>query len=254
MDLVDSHCHLDVAAFDADRDRVIATARAAGVTRIVVPAIHARGWRGLLDLCGAQPGLYAALGLHPIYLKEHLDRHVRDLERKLADSRPVAIGEIGLDFFIKDLDRGRQRTLFEAQLSLAAVAGLPVLIHARKSHDQVIAALRRIRVPGGIVHAFNGSLQQAGKYMDLGFKLGFGGMLTFERSNRLRTLARDLPLDAVVLETDAPDMTVAAHRGERNSPAYLPDVLAALAQVRDQDPAEVGTKTTANVVDLLALD
>ncbi len=254
MQLIDTHCHLDVAAFDRDRDQVIAAAHAGGVTRIVVPAIHAAGWSGLLRLCASQPGLYPALGLHPVYLDTHRDGHIRDLERLVSEASPVAIGEIGLDFFLRGLDRERQSVLFEAQLSVAAAAGLPVLIHARKSHDQVLSALERTTVVGGIAHAFNGSLQQANRYIELGFLLGFGGMLTFERSNRLRTLARDLPLEAIVLETDAPDMTVAAHRGARNSPAYLPDVLAALSGLRGEAPEEVAAVTTANASELLGLD
>lgn len=251
--MIDTHCHLDLKEFDRDRREVIAAARAAGVSAMVIPAIHAEGWQGLLDLCDSHPDLYPALGLHPVYLERHRDVDLQTLERLLAQSRPVALGEIGLDFFLRDLNHDRQQALFEAQLRVAAVVCLPVLIHARKSHDQVLSALKRIRVPGGIVHAFSGSLQQAYKYIDLGFKLGFGGMLTFERSSKIRALARNLPLEAIVLETDAPDMTVAAHRGERNSPAYLPDVLASLAEVRGEDPAALEDQTSRNARDLLGL-
>jgi TatD DNase family protein len=254
MELIDTHCHLDVAEFDADRHRVLSAARAAGVGAIVVPAIQAAGWSGLIRLCAGESGLYPALGLHPVYLTAHLDEHLEDLVRLIEVSHPVAVGEIGLDFFLRGLDRERQMALFEAQLGVAASTGLPVLIHARKSHDQVLTALGRNRVVGGIVHAFNGSRQQAFKYLDLGFRLGFGGMITFARSTRLRALARELPLDALVLETDAPDLTVASHRGERNSPEYLPEVLAALAQVRGDDPDVVAEGTTRNARDLLGLE
>ncbi len=253
MELIDTHCHLDVEDFDPDRDVVMARARAAGVSAIVVPAIHAAGWPGLLALCAGAPDLYPALGLHPIYLPQHRDKDLAALERAIADVRPLAVGEIGLDYFVRELDRERQQRLFEAQLSVAAAARLPVLLHVRKAHDQALTVLQRIPVSGGIAHAFSGSLQQAQRYIDLGFKLGFGGMLTFERSRKLRTLARDLPLEAIVLETDAPDLTVAAHRGERNSPEYLPDVLAALAEVRQEDPAVVAAQTTRNARDLLGL-
>lgn len=253
MDLVDTHCHIDVAAFDRDRGEVIAAARKAGVGAMLVPGIQAAGWEALLALCSAATDLYPALGLHPVFLERHCDAHLADLERLIDEARPLAVGEIGLDFYLRDLDRERQLALFEAQLELAAEENLPVIIHARKSHDQVLASLKRARVPGGIAHAFNGSRQQAEKYMDLGFKLGFGGMLTFERSTKLRALARDLPLEAIVLETDAPDMTVAAHRGERNSPEYLLDVLAALADVRGEDPELVAAQTTRNARELLGL-
>lgn len=253
LPLIDTHCHLDVEEFDPDRAQVLAAARAAGLVGIVIPAIHAAGWPRLLRLCAAAADLYPALGLHPVYLAQHRPEHIADLERALADSRPLAVGEIGLDFCQEGLDPARQQALFEAQLVLARSAGLPVLLHARKAHDQVLATLKRLRVRGGIAHAFNGSLQQAGKYLDLGFCLGFGGMLTFERSLRLRPLARALPIEAIVLETDAPDLTVATHRGSRNSPAYLPEVLSALAEVRDADPAELAAQTTRNARGVLGL-
>ncbi len=257
MELIDTHCHLDVAEFDADREQVIAQCRAAGVAHIVVPAVDAAGWDGLLTLCHRHregtPQLYPALGLHPIYSDRHRDADLAALARRLADNRPLAVGEIGLDFYIDGADRARQLTLFEAQLDLAREAGLPVLLHVRKAHDQVLACLRRARVPGGIAHAFNGSLQQAQQYLDLGFKLGFGGMLTYPRSRKLREMARTLPAEAIVLETDAPDMTVASHHGERNSPAYLPECLAALAELREQTPARLAAQTTANARAVLGL-
>lgn len=254
MDLIDTHCHLDVAAFDADRPQVLQQCRAAGIRRIVVPAIAAAGWEGLLDLCRSEPGLYPALGLHPVFLNQHTDKDLADLPARLDAGRPVAVGEIGLDFYLPGLDRDRQLALFEAQLEMARDAGLPVLLHVRKAHDQVLAALKRIRVPGGIAHAFNGSLQQARHYLELGFRLGFGGTLTYEDSHRIHALARDLPETALVLETDAPDMVVAGHRGERNSPAYLVDIVAALARVREQPVEELADITTRNACEVLNLE
>lgn len=246
VELFDTHCHLDVTEFDQDRDEVLRRCRAHGVARILVPAVDAAGWDALLALCQRESGLYPALGMHPIYTARHRDEHLAALSERVAAARPVAIGEIGLDFYIKDPDRVRQQELFEAQLGVARDAGLPVVLHVRKAHDQVLATLRRIRVRGGIAHAFNGSLQQAQQYVDLGFKLGFGGMLTYERSNKLRRLARELPLHAIVLETDAPDMPPARHQHQRNSPEYLPECLAALAEVRGEDPTTVAAQTTRN--------
>jgi len=254
LELIDTHCHLDVAEFDADRDQVLARSRARGVRRLVIPAVDAAHWRSLLDLCRREPGLYPALGLHPVYLEQHRREDIQALETALAEQRPVAVGEIGLDYFVDGLDRERQQRLFEAQLAAARTAGLPVILHVRKAHDQVLAALRRIRVAGGIAHAFNGSPQQAQQYLGMGFRLGFGGTLTYERSSKIRALAARLPLEAIVLETDAPDMAVAAHRGERNSPEYLPDCLQALAEVRDQDPALLAEQTTRNACAVLGLD
>lgn len=254
MELIDTHCHLDVAEFDPDRSAVLARARANGVAAIVVPGVLAPGWDYLLRFCGGEPDLYPALGLHPVYLEQHQQTDLAALERLLAGQRPVAVGEIGLDYFVTGLDRQRQQALFEAQLAMAQAANLPVILHVRKAHDPVLMTLRRIRVPGGIAHAYNGSLQQAQQYIDLGFKLGFGGMLTYERSRRLRELARRLPAEAIVLETDAPDLTVARHRGSRNSPEYLPDCLAALAEARGESLEALACQTSANARDALGLD
>jgi len=254
MELFDTHCHLDVSEFDADRDAVLARSRAAGVSRLVVPAIDAAGWPGLLGLCRREAGLYPALGMHPIYSERHRDAHIDALRALIERERPVAIGEIGLDFFIPNADRPRQQAIFEAQLALAEASRLPVLLHVRKAHDQVLQTLKRFRLAGGIAHAFNGSLPQAEQYLALGFKFGFGGMLTYEHSSKIRRLARQLPLEAIVLETDAPDMATAAHHGERNSPEYLPEVVHSLAEVRGMALEEVAATTTATACALFGLD
>ncbi len=253
MQLFDTHCHLDVAEFDADRDAVIARARQLGVQDFLIPGIHVDEWPQLLDLCRRQAGCHPALGLHPIYLARHTDAHLDLLDAAIAVHRPVAVGEIGLDFALRDLDRDRQLVLFSAQLALAQRHGLPVVMHCRKAHDQLLRCLRDMPVAGGICHAFNGSIQQAEQFIELGFKLGFGGMLTFERSTKLRRLAGTLPLDAIVLETDAPDLTVASHQYQRNSPEYLPEVLHTLAALRDMDAAELAHITTANARTALRL-
>ncbi len=254
MEIFDTHCHLDVEEFDADRAEVLAEARANHVIGIAVPAIHRGNWDRVRALCNSEPGLYPAVGLHPIYIGRHQPGHLEDLERLIAASRPTAIGEIGLDYYVADLDRERQQLFFERQLAIARDAGLPVLLHVRKAHDQVLATLRRIRVRGGIAHAYNGSLPQALQYIDLGFRLGFGGTLTYERSRHIRALARELPCEAIVLETDAPDMVVSQHRGERNSPAYLHHCLAALAEARGEDMELLSTVTTRNARAVLGLD
>jgi TatD DNase family protein len=246
MELIDSHCHLDLPVFDSDRDQILQRCHAAGVNTLVIPGISAGGWPRLLTVCGQYPGLFPALGLHPMFMAEHSPADLKQLHEGLADTSPVAIGEIGLDFHSPDADRDAQTRLLAAQLELALEFQLPVLLHVRKAHDQVLALLRRYRPLGGIAHAFSGSLQQARQYIDLGFCLGFGGMLTFERSRKLRALARELPLTSLVLETDAPDMTVSAHRGGRNSPEYLPDVLASMAVARGMEPGAVAAATRAN--------
>ena len=254
MEIMDSHCHLDVADFDADRQTVLADCRAQGVSRIVVPGIVASGWDNLLQVCRQHKGLYPALGLHPVYLDEHGADDLKMLQQRLVDAPDVvAVGEIGLDFFLPDLDRQRQIELFEAQLTIANTAELPVILHVRKAHDQVISILKRFRPKGGIVHAFNGSLEQAQQYIGLGFKLGFGGMITYERSKKLRSLAKQLPLESLVLETDAPDMSGQPCRGKRNSPQYLPQYLAALAELRGEPAEHVAAVTTQNAMTVLAI-
>jgi len=266
MGLFDTHCHLDVADFDPDRDELLARTRTAGVSSIVVPGIDAARWDGLLQLCNSEEGLYPALGLHPMFYNQHsLMADIEQLERYLAESRPVAIGEIGLDFYhVKrrtnavgagigrsGADRGGrggqlQYEIFEKQLAIARDAGLPVILHVRKAHEEVLRRLKEIPVVGGTAHAFNGSLELARRYIDLGFKLGFGGMVTYERSTRLRELVKKLPLESIVLETDAPDMSPSAHHGERNSPEYLPQIAQVIANIREISIDEVARITTNN--------
>jgi TatD DNase family protein len=254
MQLIDTHCHLDVEAFSHDREAVIQHCHDMGIDGIVVPAIARTGWEALLTICRQHKGLYAALGLHPVYLNRHTETDLADLEVYISQERPLAVGEIGLDYFIRELDRNKQQALFEQQLHIARDAGLPVILHVRKAHDKVLHTLKRIRVSGGIAHAFNGSLQQAEQYLELGFKLGFGGTLTYDNARKIHTLASALPLEAIVLETDAPDMVVAAHHGERNSPEYLPDCLHALASLRDEDAETIAQVTTHNARSVLRLN
>jgi len=254
MDLIDSHCHIDVADFDADRSEVLARCHAAGIQRLIVPAIDVAGWDKLLLLCEQQQGLYPALGLHPVFLEQHQDGDVEKLETKLATTEVVAVGEIGLDFYITDLDRQRQKQLFEAQLAIASNLGLPAILHVRKAHDEVLQLLKRFKLKGGVAHAFNGSLQQAQQYIELGFKLGFGGTMTYKGSHKVHQLAKELPIDAIVLETDAPDMVVSSHRGERNSPEYLIDSLQALSKLRDEDMNVLAQQTTENTCAVFGLE
>ncbi len=253
MDLFDTHCHLDLPAFEGDRAAVLDRARRAGVREFLVPGVERKGWERLLALCRDERGLYPALGLHPVFTGRHDSRDLKALERYLAAGEVVAVGEIGLDYQVADADRPAQRALLDAQLAIAREAALPVVLHVRKAHEDALAALKRSPVPGGFAHAFNGSLEQARRYRDMGFALGFGGMLTYERSTRLRRLARELPLDALVLETDAPDLTVASHRGERNSPEYLAEICLALAGIRGEAPETVAAATRARARAVLGL-
>lgn len=250
---VDSHSHLDVDAFDADRADVLARAAAVGVMRHVVPAIDAAHWTRLRAVCAAHPGLFPAYGLHPVFLDAHDDRDVGQLREWLARERPVAVGECGLDFFVDGIDRERQQLLFDAQLRLAREFELPVIVHARRAVDAVIAAVRRIGGLQGVVHSFGGSLQQAEILAKLGFLVGLGGPVTYERANRLRRLATDVPLEWLLLETDAPDQPDCHHRGERNEGMNLPFVAHTLASLRGERVERIAEVTTANAERLFRL-
>jgi TatD DNase family protein len=253
MQLFDTHCHIDVGEFDADRSEVLADARAAGVRDLLVPGVERATWPALIDLCKQDAHLHLALGMHPVYIAHHRPEDSQALAEAVERTRPVAIGEIGLDWFVEDLDRAEQQRVLEDQLEIAQAAQLPVSLHVRKAHDVMLNTLKRYRLNGGFCHAFNGSLQQADRYLEMGFCLGFGGMLTFERSKHLRRLATELELDAIVLETDAPDMSVASHQYQRNSPAYLPEVLDTLARLRELSADVVAAATTANARRVLRL-
>ena len=244
--LIDSHCHLDAAEFDADRATVIQRAQAAGVGMQVVPATHAEAWPGLREVCADAPGLYPAYGLHPVFLEQHTLAHLDALAGWIARELPVAVGECGLDYFIDALDRDAQQYYFEAQLELARDHDLPVIVHARRAVDATIAAIRRVGKLRGVVHSFPGSLEQARQLRELGFMIGLGGPITYERARRLRRLVAEMPLDQLLLETDAPDQPDADNRGGRNEPALLVRVLDVVANLRGQDREEIAAATTAN--------
>ena len=251
MQLIDTHTHLDFPDFDADRTRLLARSRALGVERMVVLGVDQRHWQRVWDLVQTDSHLYAAFGLHPVYLNEHRPEHLTELRAWLTrldgHAQLCAVGEIGLDYFLPQLDRDAQQRLFEGQLQLAADFNLPALLHVRRSHAQVIATLKRFKLKrGGIIHAFAGSREEAREYIKLGFKLGVGGAATWPQALRLRKVLTDLPLDALVLETDAPDMAPAMFPHQRNSPQHLPNICQALAEVLNISPEQLADTTTAN--------
>ncbi len=246
MPLVDSHCHLDAAEFDHDRAAVIERARAAGVTRQIVPAVDTAGWPKLRNVCADDPGLFPAYGLHPVYLESHRPEHLDALRDWIEREHPVAIGECGLDFHLEELDIPTQQLYFDGQLALAGEYGRPLIVHARRALDAVIAAIKRAGHVRGVVHSFSGSVEQARQLWQLDFLVGLGGPVTFERANRLRKLAATMPIEYLLLETDAPDQPDAQHRGQRNEPARIVNVLQAIAELRGQDPIDIAAATTAN--------
>ncbi len=252
-ELIDSHSHIDDARFDADRGQVLARARQAGVRTQIVPAITAASWPGLKQVCHEHTGLYPAYGLHPIFIAEHGPGDLERLPQWLQRERPVAVGECGLDFWIDAPQPERQREIFLGQLRLAREFDLPVIVHARKALDEVIANLRRIGGLRGVLHSFSGSLQQAQQLWRLGFHLGIGGPVTYPRAQRLRRIVAQMPIEHLLLETDSPDQPLSGHQGRRNEPARLPQVLAVVAQLRGQSPAALAAATSANARQLFKL-
>ena len=241
--LIDTHCHLDAAEFDADREAVHAAARAAGVETIVVPAVEVSAFARTRETVSRYPGCVAAYGIHPLYVMQAADDDLAALRQWLLAERPVAVGEIGLDLYVADIDPARQVHFFVEQLRLARDFDLPVLLHVRRAVDVVLKQLRRFKVRSGIAHAFNGSRQQADEFIKLGFALGFGGAMTYDGSTRIRELARHLPLEAIVLETDAPDIPPAWLNGGRNTPGELPEIARVLAGLRGVSPDEIARVT-----------
>jgi TatD DNase family protein len=252
-DLIDTHAHLDDSSFDADRGAMFERAAQAGVRRWIVPAIDRGNWEAIERLCASREGVYPAYGLHPMFLSSHRDEHLDELPAWLEQKRPVAVGEIGLDFYVEGLDLDRQRAIFERQLHIAKEHDLPVIVHARRAFEETIHTLRRIGGLRGVVHSFSGSEEQARQLFDLGFHLGIGGPVTYDRAHRIQRVVAAMPLEYLLLETDAPDQPCMHHRGERNEPAYMVDVLDTIARVRDTAPAQIASATTLNAEKLFTL-
>lgn len=246
LELTDSHAHVDDITFDGDRDTMFERAGRAGVRHIIVPAVDKASWARIADLCVKHPQAHPAYGMHPMFLDQHRREHLDELRRQLDSHRAVAVGEIGLDFFVEGLDPSAQREYFLGQLRIARDFDLPVIIHARRAVDEVTSTVKRIGGLRGVVHSFSGSQQQAEKLWELGFHLGIGGPVTYERAQRLRHIVATMPVERLLLETDAPDQPGACHRGERNEPANIVEVLEVIARLRGEDAANIAHATTRN--------
>ena len=253
MKLIDSHCHIDFDQFLPDRSEVLRRCLALNIDKIIVPGVIAKTWDHLLEVCQQSELLFPALGLHPMFMPHHRDNDPDLLIEYIDAYRPIAVGEIGLDFYVSSHDKLIQIALFEKQLKVAATFNLPIILHVRKAHDQVILLLRKYSIKGGIVHCFNGSEQQAKDYIKLGVLLGVGGAVSYNRATRLRNMFAKLPLSALVLETDAPDMPLQDHKGERNSPEFIPHILDILVALRPETASAIAQATTANVRALLSI-
>jgi TatD DNase family protein len=250
LELTDSHAHIDDVSFATDRQAMLQRASDAGVRHIVVPAIDQASWARIAALCASHEPAHPAYGLHPIYLDQHQPAHLDALVTQLQTHQAAAVGEIGLDFFLPELDPQRQREYFQRQLHIARDFDLPVIVHARRAMDEVTSTMKRLGGLRGVVHSFSGSLQQAQRLWDMGFHIGIGGPVTYERAQRLRSIVASMPLERLLLETDAPDQPGACHRGQRNEPAHLEEVLHVIAQLRGESEASVAAATTRNAKNL----
>lgn len=252
---VDSHCHIDFAIFDHDRNALLARAYDQGVKQLLIPGVEPEQWQRASQM-SAEHGLFYSVGLHPWWIAnnpEFLHDSLRVMRTHLLQPRCVAVGECGLDAFI-DIPLALQIEYLNVQLALASELKLPVVIHCRKAHNELILQLKKHHLVGGVIHGFSGSYQLAQTYWALGFYLGVGGAITYARANKTREAIRQMPIESLVLETDAPDMPLSGRQGQRNSPEYIPEIANILAEIRNESLGFVAAQTTANAQKLFKLD
>lgn len=252
---IDTHTHLDFSDFDHDREAVLTDCERLGVRRLLLMGVTVDNWDRIWDLASGDERLYAAFGLHPVFLEQHRPEHLEQLRERLTrhldHPKCCAVGEFGLDYFIPDADREAQQQLFEAQLALAADFALPVLLHVRRAHAPTIATLKRYRLArGGIIHAFSGSMEEAREYIRLGFRLGLGGAATWPQARRMHRVIAQLPGTSLVLETDSPDMAPAFTPHQRNTPQNLPRICSELAALRGETPEQLARQCLHNTCEL----
>lgn len=251
--LIDSHVHSDDSRLSDDFPAVMARARAAGVIGQVIPAVTREHWPRIKEYVAEHKDLYACYGLHPCFMSQHQAEDLQTLPLWLGKERPVAVGECGLDYSLADVNKSEQQTFFGAQLAMAREFRLPIVVHAHRAVEDVIRLIKASGHNRGMVHSFNGSLQQAHRLIDLGFMMSFGGAATYERATKLRAVFEALPLDSILLETDAPDQPDATHAKQRNEPAYLFDVWEALSELRIETANKVAKTTTTNAKRLFGI-
>lgn len=251
--LIDSHCHLDFKTFDNDRNRVVERAHQQGIKHIIIPGVERRTWAQIRSLSEHSARIHACYGLHPYLAAKHSDQDIERLKQWLMDNTCVAIGECGLDYRKDQAGRDLQMKFFRAQLDIAQTCGKPVVIHSVRATTDVISAIKDHPGLRGMVHSYSGSYEQAIQLLDLGFYLSLGGAITYTNASKLRTTASKIPLDSILLETDAPDQADASHHGERNEPAYLVNVLKCLGELRKESIEEIAAQTTRNAQALFGI-
>ncbi len=266
IELIDTHIHLDDDRFDEDRDQVISRAIANGVCTMIVPATTRERWEKIQAVCDQYPGVMPTCGLHPLFMEKHTEADLAELEEQADSDHCIAIGECGLDRHCLKQQHGStndlkadtealffaQQFYFESQLSIAAKFDLPVIVHARLAVEDVILSIKKSPATTGVVHSFNGSKEQAGRLIDLGYRLSFGGAATHPRAKKIRQLIKTLPADSILIETDAPDQTGHANHNQRNEPAYLVEVLQTVADLRNNDVKSMACQLNENALALFS--
>ncbi len=251
--MIDSHCHLDFAAFDADRNQVIERSRQIGIDKIIIPGVAAYTFPRVKNTCNEYNECLAAYGLHPYFIDDHNEQDLITLDHWLETENAVGVGECGLDFYLKELDKEKQLEYFYAQLELAVKHRLPVIIHSRKATEQIIKALRKYPSLSGMIHSYSGSLEQANQLIDMGFYLSFGGAITYERATKLRNMVQQLPLESLLIETDSPDQPGSLHNKQRNEPGFITETLTTLSELKSLPIEIIATQTTKNTKTLFNL-
>ncbi len=251
--LIDSHVHLDDQRFDVDRDQVVKRAEQSGVITMIVPAVTATTWSKTKKITDKYPNVFPAYGLHPYFIDQHEAEHLEQLHNWIETEKAIAVGECGLDYFLPELDQTKQRLFFERQLTIAKKFDLPIIIHARSAVEDVINLLKKSGHNKGMIHSYNGSLQQAKKLIDLGYLLSFGGAVTYPRAKKLRALIGQLPLDSLLLETDAPDQAGANFNQQRNEPSFIIEILDTFTELRSENRKVIAEQTTQNCQKLFNL-
>lgn len=253
MHLIDSHCHLDDDRLDSNRLEVINAAREVGVEHFIVPATTQQRWPLLRKLQQTHSDIHIAYGYHPMFMQQHTQTNMEQLESIITEHGAIAVGECGLDFFHSKCDENEQKSLFEQQLNVAQNLSIPIIVHSRKSLDIVISMLRKKQLVGGVLHSFSGSLQQAKQLNDLGFKLGIAATVCFDRAKKLQTIVKEIALDNIVLESDAPDQTGPDFKGQLNQPAFMHKQLYKVAELKKLNVDEVAKQTSLNVMHLFQI-
>ncbi len=251
--LIDSHTHFDDPRFDSDRDKVYLRAKRAGIIAMIVPAVSAASWPKIKEHAENYNSIFPAYGLHPYFITQHKPEHLDLLKDWIIREHPLAVGECGLDYFLPELDREKQKNFFRAQLEIAKEFDLPIILHARNAVEEAILLIKETGHHKGMVHSYNGSLQQAKQLINLGYYLSFGGAATYAQAIKLRTLIRELPIDRLLIETDAPDQPGADHKGQRNEPGNILEVLDTFTELRSETKKVIAEQTTTNAINLFNL-